>query len=209
MENSLADQKVKGRRMVIEEVQGSDDSSSGDDEEESKQINPKLAEMTNGQSEHQKSHQAQNESKSEVGKIQPNSKDIWAEEELVTPNGNAGTSRERCPDSQKLLPNDQTNQECSAKQRDIEKVEKKSTASKVTDVKADGTQKSSSATSKKVAPSELPDNIKQMKNEGNNLFRCGQYPEAVQMYNKCIEKLLHGKLHNGGLCFRCADYDLL
>lgn len=43
-------------------------------------------------------------------------------------------------------------------------------------------------------PSPLPPNIQKLKDEGNSLFRCGQYGSAVESYTKCIKLLEAGEL---------------
>ena len=47
----------------------------------------------------------------------------------------------------------------------------------------------------------MPENVKQWKEKGNDLFRRGQYAEAVLVYSKAVDTLDKGKQRGGrGLC---------
>lgn len=41
----------------------------------------------------------------------------------------------------------------------------------------------------------IPENVKTWKEKGNDLFRRGQYAEAVDMYSKAVDKLEKGIFH--------------
>jgi tetratricopeptide (TPR) repeat protein len=96
----------------------------------------------------------------------------------------------------KLEPDNKRAQQLLQKvEKDLPKQEKKGKRIAIQDVtEEEGNKKDSdipinAAPAAQPCPQPLPSNIQKMKDEGNELFRAGQYGSAVTFYNKCIASL--------------------
>ena len=52
----------------------------------------------------------------------------------------------------------------------------------------------------------FPPAMADLREKGNSFFRCGQYPEAIQVYTEIIGKLETGQCHEGVRVFACPSH---
>ncbi|ELU18522.1 hypothetical protein CAPTEDRAFT_219848 [Capitella teleta] len=167
IEKALAEQKVKGRRMVIEEVEGSDD-----EEEESEMIREKNEEnlLRNGDSVQQDEKfvnghaKKTTEGQTKVTGSQPKVIEVTDGQPEVTKVTESQPEVVECP---------QVEEKCMPAKELAKEAEKplESKASPLT-------------------PSPLSPEVNHLKDKGNTLFRNGQYSDALQIYNQAIDKLM-------------------
>ena len=179
LEKSIAEQKAKGRRMVIEEVEGSDSEDSDSlsnvqvaDTTPTKHVNGhseelknKVLNLTQGKTGDDKSANVHVIQSPSVEEDKSDGSDIFAAQNDEAPNEQA-----REP-AQVELPQTDSVVESSEKESEPKKSEPVATPAPV------------------VTLSDLPADVSALKESGNNMFRNGQYAEAIEMYDKAIKKL--------------------
>ena len=176
VEKAVEEQKATGRRMLIEETDGS--SSESDEYEDAQEGNDDTAPMTNGYSEPQQVPSEGND-------------------ESQTPSSKS-SSQKNISDNRVKLSSDTKVDSGAGDVSSLKQAEKdiKSASPQKADTKNNASlPQKAEDNSLPPAPEPqllLPPVVLKWKEEGGNLFKSGQYGEAAEMYTKAINKLLPG-----------------
>nr|XP_006821052.1 PREDICTED: sperm-associated antigen 1-like [Saccoglossus kowalevskii] len=204
-----------GKRLIIEEVEGSDSSDDDDDSFNNEKVTENKKNIPNGDIQEDVKEVEQNgikKSKPSCNDVGPASeKDIWTEKDIDLKQEDKSGKQfgNTISNNEEVIANDAVDGMRHSKIEKKEQSNKLSKADKSNNIaenviqsKADCkevavaqkkevvlVEKKEEATPAPPPPLPLPQNVMELKNKGNALFKAGQYGEAVECYTKAINVL--------------------